>query len=141
MWRRGIACGGHGAHRRTVVGAIAGEDFEAFGVAARQFDGVLVGVRPAEGEQDLAEFSAGSHVCHRLARQRADFGRHARRGVGQFGGLLLHGPDDALVAMPDIDAHRHRIEIQIALFVNIPKIYPFARLTAIGLTFAWADQV
>ena len=129
-----IAGGGHGAHGRAVVGAITRQDLEALaqppvgGGAARQFDGVLVGVRPAEREQDLAEFSAGSHVRDSLARQRANLRRHARRGVGEFLGLLLHRLDDALVAVPDVDAHGHRVEIEVALVVHVPEIDAFGAL-------------
>jgi len=105
-----------------MIGPVAGQDLEAPGVAACQLDGILVGVRAAKGEQDLGQGAARRDLGHQPTGQRPHPGRHARGGIGQLRGLLLHGFDDARVAVAGIDTHGHRIEIQVALAGRIPEI-------------------
>src|SRR5262245_44281821 len=68
------------------------------------------------------------HLCNYFARQRTDFGGHSRRGVRKFCSLRLHGLKHALVAMTDVDTHRHRVEIKIAFVVYIPEIHALGAL-------------
>jgi hypothetical protein len=103
------------------------------GITAREFDGVLIRIRAAEREQDFAQRFVRRDVRHGFASQRADFRGHARRGVGKFRRLLLHGFDDALVAVTDVDAHRHRVEIEVALVVHIPKIHALRAFDGDGI--------
>ena len=42
----------HGAGSGAVVGAVAGQDLVSAGVGTRQLDGVLIGIRAAQGEQE-----------------------------------------------------------------------------------------
>jgi hypothetical protein len=104
-------------------------------MGARDFDGVFVGIRPAQGEQDFGQPAAGVMSANRFRGQRADFGRHARRGIRQFGRLLLDGADDALVAVTDVDAHGHRVEIEVAFVVHIPEIDAFGAFDRDGVDF------
>ena len=110
-----------------MVGAVAAQDLVLAGVGARQLDGVFVGVGAAQGEQEVVQVPGGD-LGEQLAQQGARFGRHRRAGIGQLARLVDDGVDHALVAVTDIDAHGHRIEIQVALAVHVPEIDAFGRL-------------
>jgi len=98
------------------------------GITARQLDGILVGVRSTQGEQDFRQRAVRGDIRHSLARQGADPGCHPGRGVREFRGLRLHGFDHAFVSVTDIDAHGHRVEVQVALFIHVPEINAFGAL-------------
>ena len=121
--------------RRAMIRTIAGKDFVALGISARQFDRVLVRIRAAESEEHLAQRAFGSNFCHSLAGNRADFCSHAWRGIRQFRGLFLHGFNHSLVAVTDIHAHRHGVEVEIAFIVHIPKVRALGVFDSNGIYF------
>ena len=49
----------HGPGGGAVIGAVAGQDLVPAGVGAGQFDGVLVGIGAAQGEQELCSSRRG----------------------------------------------------------------------------------
>jgi len=56
--------------------------------------------------------------------------------------LGYHGFDHARITVPNVDTHRHRIEIEIAFVIQGPKSkLPLQTLLEIGSTLDWADQV
>jgi hypothetical protein len=61
-----VAGGSHRPGGRPVIGAVAGQDLVPAGVAARQLDGVLVGIRPAQREQDLGQRLMRGDLRHHL---------------------------------------------------------------------------
>ena len=105
----------------------------AAGAGARNLDRVFVGIRPTQGKEHLAEFTAGSHIRHGLAGNGADFRGHTRRSVGNFIQLRFHRIDHTLVAMANIDTHGHRIEIEITFVVDIPEIHTLGAFDRDGI--------
>jgi hypothetical protein len=74
-----------------------------------------------------------SDLGHHLACQSPRFRRHPRRGIRELRHLLLHRLDYALISMADVDAHCHRVEVEVALLVYIPEIHTFGALHRDGI--------
>jgi hypothetical protein len=97
----------------------------ATGEGAGDADGVLVGFRAAEGEEEAVQI-AGGELSQHLSDTCADRRGHAGAGVDQLVGLTLDGVDDALVAVADVDAHELRVHVDVALAVGVPEVDAFA---------------
>ncbi len=121
----GIAGQRHGAVRRSVVGAVPGDDLVPAGVEAGELDGVLVRLRAAVREERDGEV-AGRDLREHAAEARARLVRHRRADRAELVGLVLDRLDDLRVLVADVDVDELRGEVQVALPVVIPE------MTALG---------
>src|SRR5438876_8095015 len=90
---------------------------------SRDADGVLVCLGAAVCEEegvDVARCDLGK--LH--AQARAHLGCHEWVGIGKDCGLILNSANDALVAVPYVDAHQLAIEVDEPLLVRRPEVNP-----------------
>ena len=106
-----VAGQGHGAKRRAVVRAIAGEDLVASGRVASELDGVLDGLGAAEREEDLVHV-AGQDLGELGPEPGPDLGRERRLDVLQLERLCRDGVDDPSIAVADVDRHQLAVEVE-----------------------------
>ena len=111
----------HAACRRAVIRAIPREYLVAPRIEPRQLDRVLIRFGAAVCEEEHVDVARrdGSEL---RAQSCARFGRHERVRVREHRGLLLNRPDDALVAVADVDAHQLAVEIDVALVFRRPEV-------------------
>eukprot|EP00906_Rhabdomonas_costata_P014850 RCo021303 len=106
-----------------VVGAVPDDDFIAPRIESRQFDGVLVGLRPSQGEEHPRQPRRG--VPHQLSHQLGSrLGRHGGSGVGEGVRLRLDRGNHLGMAMTNIAAHQLRVHVQVTLAIRVPKVHP-----------------
>ena len=123
---------GSAAHRRgspvsiiaaggaAVIRAVERHHLVAAGVPPRDLDRVLVRLGAAVGEEEHLDV-ARADLGELAPEPRARLGGHERIGVGERFGLLLHGADDALVAVADVDAHQLAVEVEVPLPFGRPE--------------------
>src|SRR5581483_6614704 len=91
------------------------------GEEACDLDGVLVGFRPAVGEEKRVNI-ARRDLGQLGAQPRAWLGCHERVGIGQHARLLGNSVDHALVTVADVHAHQLAVEINEALPFRRPEV-------------------
>ena len=104
----------------AVVGAVADGDLVAAGEHPRDLDRVLVRLGAAVREEERVDV-AGRELGELRSEPGARLGGHERVGVGERGGLLGDGLDDALVAVADVRAHQLAVEVEVALALGCPE--------------------
>jgi hypothetical protein len=102
-----------------VVRAVGAEHLVTSGGEARHANGVLVGIRPSVGEEDLAEVASGDteDALGRLATGEVAVGGGDGR---QKSGLVLDCLHQSGVAVPDIDVHQLAREVEVLRAVEVP---------------------
>ena len=127
-----VAGQGHRPERRTVVGAIAGEDLVPAGDVAGELDGVLDRLRTAKREEDLI------HVARQDLGELRSESRPDLRGEGGLHVLELQRlgrdrVDDPAVAVTDVDRHQLAVEIEDALALGGVQVDAFGMVDGDGV--------
>ena len=79
-----------------MIGAVAGQDLVPPGVGARQLDGILIGIRAAQGEEELVDDSPGVISASSLPSMARGLVAMRRPGIGQLARLFDDGFDHTL---------------------------------------------
>ena len=111
-----------GSDGGAVVAAVAAEDLRTACHHAGHFDGVLIGIGAAVGEEHaLVEIGVG-HVDQHLGQAGFRFGRVGGSHEAHLVGLLLDRVHDFGKLMAEIGAYEQRGHVGIAFAVVIPEI-------------------
>jgi hypothetical protein len=118
---------GHGRVARAVVRAVPGEDPAAAPSAglAREFDRVLVGVGPAEGEEDPAPLEPRL-LEEALGEPRPRLGAPRGGHEAEALGLLANGPDHGRVLVAEVHALGQAAHVEVAPALLVPEERPFS---------------
>src|ERR1035438_23563 len=93
----------------------------ASGKKARDLDSVLGRFSAAIGEEERIDI-ARSNLRQLRSQPRPWFRRHEWIRIAQHRCLLGNGPDDALIAVSDVDRHQLAVEVDEALPFRRPEI-------------------
>ena len=118
-----------------MVGAVAGDNLLAAGVHPGDLDGVLIGIGPGVGEEDLSE-PCGEFLNQPLCQISFGLGGVGGAGIADFVQLVLHGLDDSGVGLADVAAHLVGGELQILLPVHVVHVQPIGPLKGQGMEVA-----
>ncbi len=119
-----VAGQGHRAHRRTVIGPIAGQDLVPAGHVTGQLDGVLDGLGATEREEDLVHV-ARQDLGQLRAEPSPDLGRERRLDELELGRLGGDRVDHAPIAVADVDRHQLAVEVEDPVAFGRVQVDPF----------------
>ncbi|MPM49833.1 hypothetical protein SDC9_96565 [bioreactor metagenome] len=118
---------GNGPIRGAVIRTVTREDLVFASVSPGKLDGILVGVCTTQGVEELGQ-TIRDNLRQQLAQHGTGFGGHTRPRKWELPCLVYHGFDYSFIAMSNVDAHHHRVQVQVTLVIDVPKIDPLGLL-------------